>query len=230
MELADIQAGDAVLDVACGRGAVLVPAARQAGPSGRVLGVDFSPEMVRLARERVRAIDLTADVEVMDAEHLEVADASFSVVLCGFGIFFFPSPKQAVAEFRRALAPHGRVARSTWGPEDDRWAWEDDLFADVTVERRAVQSRFDRADDIRELLLPFFGEVDVRTEDHQVHIADADEWWAWKWSYSLRGVLEQLQPARLDRLRREAYERLAAMRSDGRIPLRLRAHLALARG
>jgi len=61
-----------------------------------------------------------------------------------------------------------------------------------------------------------------------VRLADADEWWAWKWSYSLRGVLEQLSPARLERVRREASEQIAAMASDGGIPLRLEALVAVA--
>ena len=49
VELAGVGPGDAVLDVACGRGAVLVPAATRVGPVGRVVGVDLSPVMVRLA-------------------------------------------------------------------------------------------------------------------------------------------------------------------------------------
>ena len=44
-----------------------------------------------------------------------------------------------------------------------------------------------------------FDDVIVRTEQHEVHLADADEWWAWKWSYSLRGILEQLPEPRLER-------------------------------
>jgi cyclopropane fatty-acyl-phospholipid synthase-like methyltransferase len=62
-----------VLDVACGRGAVLVPAATRTGPTGRVLGVDLSPVMVRLARERIDRAGVPAEVEVMDAEQLPAA-------------------------------------------------------------------------------------------------------------------------------------------------------------
>ena len=94
---------------------------------------------------------------------------------------------------------------STWGAEDERWAWEDDLLADVVVERRAVQRPFDRPDDLDALLRGAgFDDVVVHTEQHEVHLADADEWWAWKWSYSLRGMLEQLPQPRLERLRAEA--------------------------
>ena len=133
-------------------GAVLVPAAARVGPDGRAVGVDLSPEMVRLARERVDAAGVVAELRVMDAEHLDVPDASFASVLCGFGIFFLPDPERAVGGFHRALVPGGSVGLSTWGAEDERWAWEDELLADVVVERRAVQRPFDRAGDLDALL------------------------------------------------------------------------------
>ena len=106
--------------------------------------------------------------------------------------------------------------------------WEDDLLADVVVERRAMRRPFDQPGDLEALLRGAgFDDVLVRTEHHEVRLADADEWWRWKWSYSLRGVLEQLPPDRLERLRREAEERIAAMPDDGGLPLRLEAHIAL---
>jgi ubiquinone/menaquinone biosynthesis C-methylase UbiE len=232
VELADVAPGDAVLDVACGRGAVLVPAGARVGPSGTVVGVDLSPEMVRLARERADAAGVAADIQVMDAENLAVADGSFSVVLCGFGIFFFPNPEHAIGGFRRALATDGRIGLSTWGVEDDRWAWEDELFADVVVERRAVRRQFDQPGDLEDLLRGGgFDEVGVHTVRHEVQLAGAEEWWAWKWSYSLRGVLEQMPEQRLERLRREAFERVASMSADdeGALSLRLEALCAIGR-
>jgi SAM-dependent methyltransferase len=230
VDLAGVHAGDAVLDVGCGRGAVLLPAAEQVGPSGRAVGVDLSPELVRLARARVDAAPVDADVQVMDGEHLDVPAGSFSVVLCGFGVFFLPDPERATTGFRRALAPGGCVGLSSWGADDARWSWEDDLLADVVVERRAVRRPFDTPAELEALLSGAgFVDVVVHIEHHEVHLADADEWWAWKWSYSLRGILEQLPPPRLERLRHDASERIAEMRDDGGLPLRLEALIALGR-
>ena len=221
--------GDSVLDVACGRGAVLVHAAGRVGTSGRVMGVDLSPEMVRLARQRVADAGFAARVRVMDAENLDVPDESHSVVLCGFGIFFLPNPERAIAGFRRVLSPGGTVGLSTWGVEDERWSWEDDLFADVVVERRAVRRTFDRHDELEALLRSTdFVDVEVVVEQFDVQLADADEWWAWKWSYSLRGLLEQLPRDRIERLRAEAFDHIAAMDHSNGLPLRLEALIALA--
>jgi len=219
--------GDAVLDVACGRGAVLVPAAARIG-SGRLVGIDLSTEMVRLTTARMLMLGIDADVRVMDAESLEFEDGSFTAVLCAFGVFFLPEPEAAVAGFRRVLAPGGRIGLSTWGVEDERWAWEDELLAGVAVERRAVRRPFDQPDDLITLLGGAgFTDATVRREHHEVVIADEAEWWAWKWSYSLRGVLEQLPPERLTRLREDAAERIADMTATGE-PLRLRLEALIA--
>jgi ubiquinone/menaquinone biosynthesis C-methylase UbiE len=228
VDLAGVAVGDSVLDVACGRGALLVPAARRVGASGHVVGVDLSPEMVRLARQRVVDAGFVAQVRVMDAENLDMPAESCSVVLCGFGIFFLPDPERAVVGFNRVLSPGGTVGLSTWGVEDERWSWEDELFADVAVERRAVRRSFDRAEDLEQLLRSGgFDEVAVHVEQHEVRLADADEWWAWKWSYSLRGLMEQLPAERIERLRHDAFERIEAMDRGEGLPVRLEALIAL---
>jgi hypothetical protein len=119
---------------------------------------------------------------------------------------------------------------STWGEEDPRWAWENDVFADIDVARRAVQQPFDTPGLLGELLTGSgFEDVAVRKEDHEVHIADEAEWWAWKWSYSLRGIIEQLAEDRLARLRHEVSAHFDAMSGAGGYPLRLSALLATGR-
>lgn len=230
VELSGVGKGDAVLDVACGRGAALVPAAGRVGSAGTVVGVDLSPEMVRLAREALAGAGVAADVRVMDAERLEFPASTFNVVLCAFGVFFLPDAQRAVTEFRRVLVPGGVVGVSTWGEEDRRWAWENDVFAGIDVPRRAVVQPFDTQTLVEELLTGSgFVDVAVRTEDYEVRIADEAEWWAWKWSYSLRGVLEQLAEDRVERLRREVRARFAALPAAGGHPLRLTALVATGR-
>ncbi|MEO6713102.1 MAG: methyltransferase domain-containing protein [Mycobacteriales bacterium] len=231
VEFAGVRPGDSVLDVGCGRGAVVIPAAARVGPSGRVVGVDLSPEMVRLAQERIDAAAVVAHLSVMDAEQLDIFPGrSFTVVLCGFGIFFLPDAEKALAGFRRVLAPGGTLAVSTWGAEDARWSWEDDLLSDVDVQRRAVRRPFNTQGELDALLRTAgFESVTTATEHHEVRLADADEWWAWKWSYSLRGVLEQLPQDRLERLRRESRERIALMPAESGLPLRLEALMASGR-
>jgi ubiquinone/menaquinone biosynthesis C-methylase UbiE len=229
VDFVDPAAGDRVLDVACGRGAVLLPAARRVGEQGRVHGVDLSPSMVVLAAEALAVAGLDGDVDVMDAEHLAVPAGSYDSAFCAFGLFFFPDPERAVAELHRALRPGGVVGLSTWGADDERWSWEDDLLARLKPGRRAIVRPFDDPADVEALLVGAgFGNVTHRVAEHEVRFADADAWWAWKWSYSLRGVLEQQDAATLDEVRRAAAEHLEPLMEPGGVPCRLVANLVRA--
>jgi ubiquinone/menaquinone biosynthesis C-methylase UbiE len=221
--LADLPAGADLLDVGCGRGAVLRAAA---GRAGSLTGVDVSPGML----EQARASGLDGvRLEVMDAEQLAFADGAFDAVTAAFLLFFLPDPERAAAEFHRVLRPAGRIAVSTWGDDDPRWAWADDLMADVAVDRRAIQRPFASPEEVRALLTGAgFGEATAHREDWEIRFADADQWWDWQWSFSLRGILEQLDPATVAALRADATARLRATAADGGHPMLLSAWITTA--
>jgi ubiquinone/menaquinone biosynthesis C-methylase UbiE len=223
LEVADPPAGFALLDVACGRGAVLAAAA---GRAARRVGVDVSAEMIALADAELTGVDL----RVMDAEHLEFDDAAFDVVTCAFAVFFLPNPDRAVAGFHRVLRPGGLAALSSWGDDDPRWAWEDDLLSGLGVARRAIRRPFDRPEDLEALLAGAgFGDIRLHREELEVRFADAQQWWDWNWSFSRRGTLEQLDSATVEAVRAESARHLAEMRTPEGIPMRLVAWFAVGR-
>ena len=106
--LARLRAGERVLDVACGTGAVAREAARRVGPTGAVTGLDPTPGM--LATARAAAGDLRIEWREGRADALPFADGAFDVVLCQQGLQFFPDRPAALAEMRRVLVKDGRVA------------------------------------------------------------------------------------------------------------------------
>ncbi len=111
VQKAEIHEGARVLDAATGSGKVALEAARVVGPKGQVIGVDLSEGM--LAQARRKAGDLPIEFRQMDAERLAFDDATFDVVLCGFGIFFLSDMIRGVCEMRRVLRLGGRLAFST---------------------------------------------------------------------------------------------------------------------
>ncbi len=128
--------GEAVLDVACGAGVMAVAAARAVGPAGRVLGVDLAGAMVQASQQRARDLGLAhATFERMDAEQLQLPDASFDLVLCALGLMYVPDPDAALLELHRVLRPGGRAVLAVWG-ERAHCGWAP-LFGIVDAEVRS---------------------------------------------------------------------------------------------
>lgn len=111
-----LRPGDRVLDVACGTGTVARQARARLGESGTVVGVDVSGPMLEVARRVAPDIDWREG----DAAALPLREGEqFDVVICQQGLQFFADRCAPVREMYRALAPGGRVAVSTWRPDDE---------------------------------------------------------------------------------------------------------------
>jgi ubiquinone/menaquinone biosynthesis C-methylase UbiE len=102
---------------------VSVAAARSVGEGGSVLGTDLSGAMVEAAARRAHDAALCQlRFERMDAEALELPDASVDVVSCALGLMYLPDPARALREMRRVLRPGGRLGVAVWG-ERARCGW-----------------------------------------------------------------------------------------------------------
>ncbi|GMT42730.1 MAG: methyltransferase [bacterium] len=115
VELARIKPGDKVMDVATGIGEPAVTAARIVGPSGCVVATDQSPQMLAVAQERARALELSnMEFREMDGELLDLPEKPFDAVLCRWGLMFMPDRQSALKSIRRHLADGGRFAAAVW--------------------------------------------------------------------------------------------------------------------
>lgn len=104
--------GGRALDLCCGTGDLAILLARRVGSGGRVLGVDFSEEMLHIARRRAAAagVGTVCRFAQADAEALAVGETAFDVATMGFGLRNVVHPEVALREARRALRPGGRLA------------------------------------------------------------------------------------------------------------------------
>jgi ubiquinone/menaquinone biosynthesis C-methylase UbiE len=230
VECAQIQPESRVLDVATGRGAILFPAAERVGPGGQVIGIDLSNEMVRQTSAEIARRGLKdVRVQVMDAEDLQFPQSTFDFVLCGFGLFFFPHLRAALAEFRRVLKPGGCLVVSTWGDDDSRWNWYDDLLTKYRATVSLRTERLDRPDSLcRALGEADFSDIQIATQELDWVLPDADAWWAAQWSVSARAGLETLTLPALERLKNEVFEKIEMLRQPDGFHDRLQAHFACA--
>jgi SAM-dependent methyltransferase len=123
LDVARIDTGQHVLDVAAGAGEPAISAAERVGTRGHVLATDISEGIIELARQVAHERGLTqVETRRMDGEHLDLPDASFDAVLCRLGLMYMPHPATALREWRRVLRPGGRVAVAVFStPDRNPW-------------------------------------------------------------------------------------------------------------
>lgn len=177
-ESVNLRAGQNVLDIACGNGNTALSAARR---GCKVTGIDLTPELLQIARERATAERLSIDFQQGDAEEMNFDDEMFGSVLSTFGIMFVPDRDKATDELLRVLKPGGTIGLANWAvqtdvqfapiiasytsePPPNPWTTEDglrgifdDRVRDLSVTGKKIHYRFASAPDFVDAMTMRFG-------------------------------------------------------------------------
>ena len=205
LELARVQRGHRVLDIASGTGEPGLPAAEAVGPAGFVLLTDQSSEMLAVARQKAEARKLqNVDFRVGDAEMLELEPESFDAALCRSALPLMPNPLRCLQVVHAALKPGGRIALSVTGS-----AQANPYFAlpfrvlrkYATLPRReqGTPGPFDFADPerLRSVMVEArYGDIQIETLQHTA--MEFESGWAY-WDYTsgfsaTAAILAQVPP------------------------------------
>jgi ubiquinone/menaquinone biosynthesis C-methylase UbiE len=115
IHLADIQAGQRVLDFATGIGEPALTIAQRVGEGGMVVATDQSSQMLSIARSRASTLGLDNVVfQELDAEEMDFPDDHFDAIVCRWGLMFLPNLEIVLRSIHRMLVPDGKFATAVW--------------------------------------------------------------------------------------------------------------------
>jgi len=107
----ELKEGGTGLDVCCGTGMLTMEQARAAGPAGRIIGLDFSKNMIAVARQNIRDFEFKDSIQFIqgDAMDLPFENNAFDCVTVGWGLRNVPDILKTVQEMARVVKPGGKV-------------------------------------------------------------------------------------------------------------------------
>jgi arsenite methyltransferase len=164
--VADLHEGETVLDLGSGAGADVLISARRVGPSGRVIGLDMTDEMLELARANAAQAGVTnAEFVKGHIEDIPLADGSVDVVISNCVINLSSDKAAVLAEVARVLRPGGRVAVSDVIADPDM---DDATRADITQWTGCIAGALTHEQFVDVLAAAGLADVEIRAT-HRVH-------------------------------------------------------------
>ncbi|MEW6496412.1 MAG: methyltransferase domain-containing protein [Cyanobacteriota bacterium] len=218
VELAHLQPGQQILDVATGTGIIAIAAAERVGAEGKVIGVDFTPGMLDQARQKITAARLQ-NIELIeaDAESLNFEDERFDAVFCATAIVLLSDIPTALRNWYRGLKNGGLIAFSCWS--------ETSFFTPVITKVCAkygfslpnLHKPLGRPEKCRTLLQEIgFKDITIKTEQFGSYLSldDAKNSWKGKWLCPNGHPLLHLSNEQIEQLKAEFRAEIETIATD----------------
>ncbi|MFZ4156519.1 class I SAM-dependent methyltransferase [Streptomyces pseudogriseolus] len=223
--------GQRLLDVGCGLGATLLPAARLVGPQGSALGIDIAEAMIEQAGREVERQGIgNVELRVMDGEHPDLPEGSFDLVVGSYSVIFLPDARGALARYARLLRDGGRIAFTSPVFSADTFPFLPPLFtrwiplsllehlpAAWHPERLREQLHSwleDPADLTAALRTAGFRDVEIADESVDMTAVSGADWVTWSHTQGMRLLWQHLPDEEAAALRTRLTEGLDALRGD----------------
>ena len=217
VELAGLQSGQKILDIATGTGLVAIAVAQIVGSDGQVVGVDISKGMLEQQERKIEAAGLqNIELKEADAEYLKFSDNSFDAILCSSAIVYLTDIPAALRNWHRFLKKGGLVAFSCFAEK----------ALTVSIMYRAVAQRYgiflpnpneplDTPEKCHKMLREAgFEDIKVITEQLGNYISNADTLWNINLNSACGNPLLQLSLEKLEQCKAEYIAELEALATD----------------
>lgn len=239
VERAGLEPGESVLDVACGRGAALLPAAEAVGAGGSAVGIDMAESMVGHAARAAEQQGLRqVRTQVMDGQRPDFPPASFDAVLSSCGAVIWVNGAEDLRPYRELLRPGGRLALSvpSFFTGNDRGVpLVPEQVVDLVQPEMAqmlanVGSASGSANPFTDsdgmwmsdesrirsgLLEAGFAEVDLREEELPIAFESGRQWVDWTMSHGMRAMWQAMPEDRAEELANAIVDRLDGGSDEG---------------
>ena len=219
--------GERILDIGCGRGAVLIPVGAAVGGTGEAVGLDLAPNMVAAAEREARLAAVRVTVRVGDAQEPDLPAGSFDAITASLVLFFLPDPAAALRRWRDLLVPGGRIAVSTFGDYTPGWRRVDEVFTpylppDIRDARTSGTKGPFASDHGVERLFADAGFTTVRTVRAEIRARfdSPEHWQRWMMSLGQRQFWAFIPESERDQVRDRVFaavEQTGRDNADGRI-------------
>lgn len=220
VELAEIENGETILDVATGTGAAAIAISPLVGANGRVIGIDLAQDMLKVAQHNITATNITnIELQLGDGENLSFNSNSFDKVICASGIFFFPDMLAGLRDWLRVTKPGGVVAFSSFG--ESAFAPMREMYANriqnygVELPKSRGFQRLNTADKCRELMQEAgIATIDIYQEQLGYYLGNINDWWNIVLHTGFRHSLEQIEPEKLEQFKTEHLAEVEKLATD----------------
>ncbi len=203
--IAELQPGEVVLDLGSGGGIDCFLAARKVGPTGRVIGLDMTPEMLKLAQRNAKKLGArNVEFRYGEIEDIPLPDGSVNVILSNCVINLSPDKDAVFAEAYRVLQPGGRLSVSDVVVDGELPAplrEQLDKWADC------VSGALDESDYLERMRRAGFEQVTVRSREY-VKISEYDDWDETRSLLQAAGVTPEQLDHKVASIRINAYRPL----------------------
>jgi ubiquinone/menaquinone biosynthesis C-methylase UbiE len=216
IEYTKVSEDSILLDVACGKGASLFPAAHIIGEKGQVIGIDFSQEMINETQALISEQD-NCNIKLiqMDAEKLDFQANSFDNVVCGLAITFFTDSLKAMDEIYRVLKDGCKFGLSTWknrekeGALGKAYAKAFPEIQNKNTKNMPNRPNFGSVEGIEKLFKNAgFKNIEIFVEKKTFYYRDEEEWWQEQWTNATREFFEHIEsigPDALSKFKESAF-------------------------
>lgn len=222
VKAAEIRPANRVLDVACGTGAVSMQVAQLLGPSGTLVGIDFSRSALGIAKSSVPAGHFVE----MDAENIGLA-VKFDRIVCQYALMFFPEPVRVLRRLWALLKNGGMLAVAVHGtPEGVPYfstIMEPVLrhIPDIRPEGMPTVHRFGNRADLQGVIAGAgFSDISIKEFVFDYDAGNFKEYWSDYISTtanSIRAMIESKGPGVVSAIKVEAEKKAQKFTNDGRI-------------